>query len=140
MIHTDIVPGSAPALQTLTARLSAELLAITGDNGTHHFNPSDGALWILATDEVGNAVGCGALVHVSTETAELKRMFSTRQHAGTGVALLSAIEQLAGRAATWQFAFLPASLIPVRWRFTSVTAINKPRAMVCTRISLCRFA
>lgn len=95
MIHTDIVPGSAPALQTLTAHLSAELLAITGDNGTHHFTPSDGALWILATDEVGNAVGCGALVHVSAETAELKRMFSTRQHAGTGAALLSALEQLA---------------------------------------------
>ena len=95
MIHTRIVPACTPALQVLTARLSAELLSITGDDGTHHFTPSDDALWILATDDAENPVGCGALLHVSPDMAELKRMFSTRQRAGTGAALLAAIEQLA---------------------------------------------
>ncbi|MGG6193202.1 GNAT family N-acetyltransferase [Pantoea allii] len=57
--------------------------------------PSDDALWILASDDADNPVGCGALLHVSPDTAELKRMFSTRQRAGTGAALLAAIEQLA---------------------------------------------
>lgn len=95
MITVAVVDASDPALRALTAQLSAELSALTGDAGTQNFSAPEAATWVLAHDSQGKAVGCGALVPVSDETAELKRMFSTRQIPGTGVAVLAALEQIA---------------------------------------------
>nr|WP_217271652.1 GNAT family N-acetyltransferase [Pantoea stewartii] len=95
VITVAVVEAATPALQVLTARLSAELSALTGDAGTQHFSAPEAATWVLARDSQGKAIGCGALVHVSPETAELKRMFSTRDIPGTGAAVLAALEQIA---------------------------------------------
>ncbi|MEB6534054.1 GNAT family N-acetyltransferase [Pantoea stewartii] len=99
MITVAVVEAATPALQVLTARLSAELSALTGDAGTQHFSAPEAATWVLARDSQGKAIGCGALVHVSPETAELKRMFSTRDLPGTGAPCWLRLSRLPARAA-----------------------------------------
>lgn len=79
--------------------LSAELAAITGDNGKSNFlveaMSDDKALWALAKNSEGKAVGCGAIRPLTQNIAELKRMFSDRSVAGIGCALLTFLEQSA---------------------------------------------
>lgn len=91
-------PTSADS-QALIEQLSAELAAITGDNGKRHFNPQDvsgaRAVWAVAKDENRHPIGCGALRPLSDTTAELKRMFSTRACPGVGAALLTWLEEAA---------------------------------------------
>ena len=49
----------------LIEMLSAELAAITGDNGKSNFTVEamydDKALWVLAKNAHGEAIGCGAI-------------------------------------------------------------------------------
>ncbi len=49
----------------LIEMLSAELAAITGDNGKRNFTVDamngDKALWVLAKNAHGDAIGCGAI-------------------------------------------------------------------------------
>ena len=79
--------------------LSAELAAITGDNGKSNFiteaMSDDKALWALARNCQGNAVGCGAIRPLTQDIAELKRMFSDRSVPGVGNALLTFLEDSA---------------------------------------------
>ncbi|XXN66078.1 GNAT family N-acetyltransferase (plasmid) [Enterobacter ludwigii] len=85
--------------QLLVEKLSAELAVITVDNGKSHFSAqelnTDRSLWLLARDEAGNAVGCGALRPLAKHTAEVKRMYSDRSVPGVGAALLEYLETLA---------------------------------------------
>ncbi|MEY8709894.1 acetyltransferase [Mangrovibacter phragmitis] len=79
--------------------LSAELAAITGDNGKSNFTvdamSDDKALWALAKNSQGNAIGCGAIRPLTQNIAELKRMFSDRSVPGVGCALLKFLEKSA---------------------------------------------
>lgn len=85
--------------QALVEKLSAELAVITGDNGKSHFNAEEitreRSLWLLARDDAGNAVGCAALRPLSTNVAEVKRMYSDRSVPGVGAALLAYLESRA---------------------------------------------
>ena len=91
-------PYSAES-QHLTDALSSALAAITGDGGRTHFRMDDvtgpRAIWAIARDGAGEAVGCGAIRPFDGndgEIAELKRMYSTSQNPGTGTAILSFLE------------------------------------------------
>lgn len=79
--------------------LSAELAAITGDNGKSNFTVEamndDNALWALAKNSQGKAVGCGAIRPLTKNIAEIKRMFSDRSLPGVGSALLIFLETYA---------------------------------------------
>ena len=80
----------------LVEMLSAELAAITGDNGKSNFTVEamydDKALWVLAKNAHGEAIGCGAIRPITQNIAELKRMFSDRSVAGVGNSLLTFLE------------------------------------------------
>ncbi|ELV2768011.1 GNAT family N-acetyltransferase [Enterobacter cloacae] len=88
-------PFSAES-RRLIEMLSAELAAITGDSGKSHFSleamNDDKALWVLAKNTHGEAIGCGAIRPLTPEIAELKRMFSDRSVPGIGDALLTFLE------------------------------------------------
>lgn len=59
-------------------------------------------VFLIASTSSGEAVACGALRHLDPTSAELKRMYVTPAHRGTGVAtaLLRALEHQA-RARGW---------------------------------------
>ncbi len=89
-------PTSAES-QRLIAQLSAVLAAITGDEGKGHFSSdtlsAPRALWALARNHHGVAIGCGAIRPLSASTAEVKRVFSTGEIPGTGAALMRFLEK-----------------------------------------------
>lgn len=80
----------------LIEMLSAELAAITGDTGKSNFTVDamngDKALWALAKNADGDAIGCAAIRPLTHNIAELKRMFSDRSEPGIGNALLTFLE------------------------------------------------
>lgn len=59
-----------------------------------------GLLFVIARDEAGQALGCGAVV-LSTDYGELKRMYVRPQHRGRGLArkILQTLEEAAIAAA-----------------------------------------
>ena len=85
--------------QRLIDDLSSALAAITGDGGRTHFRMDDvtgpRAIWAIARNETGEAIGCGALRPLSDDVAELKRMYSSGHRAGTGSAVLAFLERSA---------------------------------------------
>jgi putative acetyltransferase len=89
------------ASAALIAALSAELAAIYGGDGTASFKPEDvtveGAAFVLAWRD-GIAVACGALRPTEDRTtAEVKRMFVTKEARGLGISrkILGKLEELA---------------------------------------------
>ena len=96
MITVEIADPFSSESQRLIETLSAELAAITGDNGKSNFNVEAmnnvNALWVLAKNSHGEAVGCGAIRPLTQNIAELKRMFSDRSVPGIGGALLAFLE------------------------------------------------
>jgi GNAT superfamily N-acetyltransferase len=100
-------PASAVSRQLLD-ELSATLAAITGDSGRSSFDPADvraaRALFVVARDENGQAVGCGAFRPLQDGIAEVKRMYSRPGSAGVGSAILAYLETKAaglGYRALW---------------------------------------
>ena len=91
-------PRSAES-QLLISKLSAELAAITGDGGNSNFTLDSfndmRSLWVIATNDKGQAVGCGAIRPLTRHIAELKRMFSDRSSPAIGRALLTFLEKSA---------------------------------------------
>ncbi len=89
-------PGSPDAVR-LMAELSAVLETITGDNGLSSFGPDDvrapRSCFLVARDDKGRAVGCGALRPLDGAAAEIKRMYAVQGGSGVGAALLAALEQ-----------------------------------------------
>ncbi|EPH3433039.1 GNAT family N-acetyltransferase [Klebsiella michiganensis] len=96
MILIEKSDPDTPESLYLIEMLSATLAEITGDSGKTNFNidtmKSDRALWVVAKDENGEAIGCGAIRPISENIAELKRMFSVNKASGTGTALLRYLE------------------------------------------------
>lgn len=88
-------PFSTDSLYLMNA-LSATLAAITGDGGRTHFRMDDvtgpHAIWAVARNGAGAVAGCGAIRPLKGDIAELKRMYSTGQNAGTGKAVLAFLE------------------------------------------------
>jgi GNAT superfamily N-acetyltransferase len=99
MIHIAKADPLSADSHTLIEKLSVALAGITGSSGKTSFNiddvQTDRALWVLAHDEQGLAVGCGAIRPLSAETAELKRMFALHAGKGIGSAIVHHLEQAA---------------------------------------------
>ena len=85
----------------LIENLSSELATITGDSGTRHFAvdsmKGERAVWVIARNATGDAVGCAALRPLTEQVAELTRMYSDRSEPGIGQALLAFLEASAQR-------------------------------------------
>lgn len=83
----------------LLGGLSAELASITGSTGEASFDLSDmeepGAVFAVARDSHGSAVGCGALRPLGGGAAEVKRVYACKKGNGVGSAVLSFLEQRA---------------------------------------------
>lgn len=101
MIKVEESDPLSPCSRLVVEKLSAELASITGDGGKRHFTLAsmvqERALWALARDSSGNAIGCGAIRPLTENVAELKRMFSDRSSPGIGTALLTFLETAARR-------------------------------------------
>ncbi|MFP2238145.1 GNAT family N-acetyltransferase [Pseudescherichia vulneris] len=99
MIRVEPSDPRSSESQQLIAQLTAELARITGEGGTASFSlediESERAMWVLARNQQGESIGCGAIRPLSADTAELKRMYSTGREQGTGRALLLALEAAA---------------------------------------------
>lgn len=91
----DADPDHADA-KVLIAALSQRLAAITGSSGQASFDAHDvrgpGAAFLLARDEQGRAMGCGALRPLQPGVAEIKRMYAAVAGRGVGSAVLAALE------------------------------------------------
>lgn len=91
-------PDSLEA-RRLIAQLDAALAAITGDSGASSFDANDvrgsGAVFLLAWNGEGLAVGCGALRPLDAapgQAGEIKRMYA-QPGSGAGAHLLVALQQ-----------------------------------------------
>ena len=94
MLCAPADPDSLDA-RVLVKELDAALAAICGDSGSGSFDPADvrgpSAVFLIARDAQGHALGCGALRPLAPGVAELKRMYA-RPGSGAGLALLRALE------------------------------------------------
>ncbi|MCL9672131.1 GNAT family N-acetyltransferase [Citrobacter sp. MNAZ 1397] len=99
MIQIEKADPLSTDSQALIEKLSSVLAQITGSSGKRSFNIADlqsaRAVWALARNAQGVAIGCGAIRPLTQETAELKRMYSTGREAGVGSALLRFLEEAA---------------------------------------------
>ncbi|WP_299952979.1 GNAT family N-acetyltransferase [uncultured Modestobacter sp.] len=88
-----------PAIAELTAAQQVELRARYDGAGEPGVPPSaaDVAVVLLARDDDGTPIGCGALRPLTADTAELKRMYVVPAARGRGVSrlLLTALEAAA---------------------------------------------
>ena len=99
-MHQFHIAAADPALLEAAAlldELSARLADITGSSGRSSFDAEDvrvpGALFVLARNADGKAVGCGAFRPMGEGVAEVKRMYA--QVAGAGLAILTHLEAAA---------------------------------------------
>lgn len=96
MITVEKLDPFSSESHRLIEMLSAELAEITGYNGKSNFTVEamydDKAIWVLAKNAHGEAIGCGAIRPLTQKVAELKRMFSDRSVPGVGRALLTFLE------------------------------------------------
>ena len=99
MIRIAAADPSHDDARPLLDALSDTLRRITGSSGRASFSDDDvrgaRACFLLARDEQGRAVGCGALRPLDGDAAELKRMFARPGTQGVGHALLEALEERA---------------------------------------------
>ena len=79
--------------------LSSELEIITGSSGKNSFSIEDvsvpRAICLIAKDSCGTAVGCVALRPMTTNVAEIKRMYAKKNDIRLGKQILSFLEQAA---------------------------------------------
>ena len=83
----------------LMEELSRSLENITGNSGKASFASNDicvpRALFVVAYDEAGKAIGCGAIRPISEDIAEVKRMFAKTKANGIGSEILQYLEKQA---------------------------------------------
>ncbi len=91
-------PFSSDAI-SLMDELSECLQSITGDNGKNSFDVNDvcndRAKFVIAWNQSGKAIGCGAFRPINGATAEVKRMFAKEKGIGIGNKILSFLEHQA---------------------------------------------
>lgn len=89
----------SPDAIMLMEELCQTLAAITGDGGGSSFSPEDlddpRAVFVVARDESGFPVGCGAIRPMDETTAEIKRMYARRQGGRVGSLVLAFLEEQA---------------------------------------------
>jgi GNAT superfamily N-acetyltransferase len=80
----------------LMNELSKTLETITGDSGKNSFDQKDvcvpRSLFVVAYDENGEPLGCGAIRPINENTAEVKRMFAKTKAKGVGTKILLYLE------------------------------------------------
>ncbi|WP_238882520.1 GNAT family N-acetyltransferase [Clostridium sp. YIM B02551] len=80
----------------LMDELSKSLENITGASGKNSFDPNDvlvpRSLFVIAYDDSGQAIGCGAFRPISQYSAEVKRMFAMVKDTGIGTIILKHLE------------------------------------------------
>ena len=108
MITVAPADPRAPEAARLLDALSDTLARITGSTGRASFDASDmdgeSALFVLARDDHGQAVGCGAYRPLEPRIAEIKRMYAVPGTRGVGAAMLAYLEGRAredGYAEAW---------------------------------------
>ncbi|MFT4005317.1 MAG: GNAT family N-acetyltransferase [Lacrimispora sp.] len=83
----------------LMDELSECLQDITGDSGKGSFDANDvcnnKAIFVIARDQSGKAVGCGAFRPMNETSAEVKRMYAREKGMGVGNRILSYLEHRA---------------------------------------------
>lgn len=100
-------PNTQDAIN-LMEELSKNLEFITGDSGKNSFNSNDvcvpRSLFVVAYNENGEAIGCGAIRPINEYVAEVKRMFAKTKAIGVGSEILQHLENQAqklGYSALW---------------------------------------
>jgi N-acetylglutamate synthase-like GNAT family acetyltransferase len=100
-------PNTQDAI-SLMEQLSNSLEVITGDSGKNSFNSNDvcvpRSLFVVAYNEDGEAMGCGAIRPINEDIAEVKRMFAKTKAVGVGSEILQHLENQArklGYSALW---------------------------------------
>ena len=103
----ETLPNTQDAI-ALMEELSKSLEKITGNNGKSSFDPNDvcvpRSLFVVAYDDNGQAIGCGAIRPLNESIAEVKRMFSKTKGSGVGSVILDYLEKQAvrlGYSALW---------------------------------------
>lgn len=103
----ESAPNTLDALLMMD-ELSKSLESITGSTGKNSFNIRDmyvpRSLFVVAYDEEGKPVGCGAIRPFNKDIAEVKRMFAKTKAAGVGTEILRYLEiraQEMGYSALW---------------------------------------
>jgi ribosomal protein S18 acetylase RimI-like enzyme len=96
MIKVVSEDPSTPDAVVMLDELSDVLSVITGSSGKSSFDVNDvrvaNARFVVARDQSGKAVGCGAFRPLESGIAEIKRMYSRRSMLGVGSAILSFLE------------------------------------------------
>lgn len=91
-------PFSSDAI-SLIDELSECLQDITGDSGKSSFDANDvcndRAMFVIARNQSGEAIGCGAFRPIDETTAEVKRMYAKSKGMGIGNKILSYLERQA---------------------------------------------
>ena len=91
-------PFSSDAI-SLIDELSKCLQDITGDSGKNSFDANDvcnnRGKFVIARDQSGKAIGCGAFRPINETTAEVKRMYAKEKGIGIGNKILSYLEHQA---------------------------------------------
>ena len=81
----------------LMNELSDTLQSITGDSGRSSFGieqmKDPGSIFVIARNEAGEAIGCGAIRPINSSTAEIKRMYAKYKSQGIGAAILTYLEE-----------------------------------------------
>ena len=89
----------SPDAISLMNELSECLQVITGDSGKNSFNANDvcndRAIFVIARNQSGKAIGCGAFRPMDETKAEVKRMYAKDKGMGIGNKILSYLEHRA---------------------------------------------
>lgn len=90
--------NSKDAVELLN-KLSDTLENITGSSGRASFKSKSvsvpGSMFVIARDENGLAIGCGAVIAFNDNTAELKRVYARVKCKGVGKKIVSFLEKCA---------------------------------------------
>lgn len=103
-ITVEAEPHDSAGARALQEALSAQLKARYGSDGKAGFAGfsagAGGAVFAVARDAAGLAVGCGALLPLTDEPGcgEIKRMYAARPGQGIGAGVLAFLEQQARAA------------------------------------------